>query len=159
MYVKSTCVDIELFNFMHHFLVHSKTEFSTFCNQCFASFSVLATDKITVSSANIAIVVPTTSGMSLIHKTYESGPKMILLYGTPGYFCLNLEYSSPYLMRNNLFFGYDLNKENALLAISHFCNRIDVLGIKFLCSIIRLMRTCNILSYSFYKMGRSEIGL
>ena len=33
------------------------------------------------------------------------------------------------------------------------------LGIKFLCSIIRLMRTCNVLSHNFYKMGRIEIGM
>ena len=44
--IKSTCIDLKLFNFMHHFLVHYKTENSSFCNLCFASFSVVATDKI-----------------------------------------------------------------------------------------------------------------
>ena len=56
---------------MHHFLVHSNTKISGFCILCFASFSVVVTDKIAVASANVAIVVPATSGISLVYKIYK----------------------------------------------------------------------------------------
>ena len=66
LFAKSICVDLEQFRFYALFLVHSKTEVSRVLNLCFASFSVVATNKIAVTIAiklqNLATVVPETSG-------------------------------------------------------------------------------------------------
>ena len=74
--VKLAYVDLEWFNFMQLFLVHPQTELSAFCNLGFTLFSVLATNKIAVSLSNVFIVASATSGISLVYKTYKSGPTM-----------------------------------------------------------------------------------
>ena len=94
---------------MHYFLVHSETDVGAFCNLWFNTFAVLA-----MSLKNVAIVVPQTSGISLVRETCKRGPRM-LPCGTPACISLNWEYSSSYLMRIKLFFRYALNKIQYIL--------------------------------------------
>ena len=57
LFVNSKSSVFDVFSYIRHFLARSSSEFNACRNRVSTSFTVGATDKITVSSANIAKVL------------------------------------------------------------------------------------------------------